>query len=323
MHVVVNNQVGFTTGPGALAFVRVLHRRREDDRRAPIFHVNGDDPEACVWVAQLAVDFREKFGKDVVIDLICYRRRGHNEGDDPSMTQPAMYDLIDTKRSVRKSLHRGADRPRATSRSRRPRTRCATTRASWSGCSTRFVSSRSSKPEPSESVELDQTPLARLTTAVDAATLAVSATRSSTCPTLHGAPARQAGHREAQGDSREGHIDWAFAELLAFGSLAEQGALVRLAGQDSRRGTFTQRHSVLIDRKTGDEYNPIAELATAADNGGKFMVYDSALTECSRAWAFEYGVLGRQPRRPRAVGGAVRRLRQRRADHHRRVHLVR
>lgn len=112
---------------------------------APIFHVNGDDPEACVWAAKLAVDYRETYHKDVVIDLVCFRRRGHNEGDDPSMTQPAMYDVIDTKRGVRKS-YTEASSVVATSPPRRPRTPCATTRVSWSGCSTRSRSSRSSVP---------------------------------------------------------------------------------------------------------------------------------------------------------------------------------
>ncbi|QCQ90340.1 multifunctional oxoglutarate decarboxylase/oxoglutarate dehydrogenase thiamine pyrophosphate-binding subunit/dihydrolipoyllysine-residue succinyltransferase subunit [Rhodococcus sp. SGAir0479] len=287
VHVVVNNQVGFTTAPE--------HSRSSEYCTdvakmigAPIFHVNGDDPEACVWVAQLAVDFREKFGKDVIIDLICYRRRGHNEGDDPSMTQPAMYDLIDTKRSVRKSytealIGRGDISLKEAEDALRD----------YQGQLERVFNEvrelEKFKPEPSESVELDQTPPARLTTAVDAATLARIGDAFVNVPdgfTVH--PRVKPVIEKRREMSREGHIDWAFAELLAFGSLAEQGALVRLAGQDSRRGTFTQRHSVLIDRKTGDEYNPIAELAAEADNGGKFLVYDSALTEFA-GLGFEYG----------------------------------
>ncbi|MGF7121051.1 2-oxoglutarate decarboxylase [Rhodococcus sp. BE178] len=287
VHIVVNNQVGFTTAPE--------HSRSSEYCTdiakmigAPIFHVNGDDPEACVWVAQLAVDFREKFGKDVVIDMICYRRRGHNEGDDPSMTQPAMYDVIDTKRSVRKSyteslIGRGDISMKEAEDALRD----------YQGQLERVFNEvrelEKFKPEPSESVELDQTPPARLTTAVDKSVLERIGDAFVNVPegfTVH--PRVKPVIEKRREMSREGHIDWAFAELLAFGSLVEQGALVRLTGQDSRRGTFTQRHSVLIDRKNGDEYNPISEIAANADNGGKFMVYDSALTEYAGV-GFEYG----------------------------------
>ncbi|SEL87154.1 multifunctional oxoglutarate decarboxylase/oxoglutarate dehydrogenase thiamine pyrophosphate-binding subunit/dihydrolipoyllysine-residue succinyltransferase subunit [Rhodococcus maanshanensis] len=287
VHIVVNNQVGFTTAPE--------HSRSSEYCTdvakmiaAPVFHVNGDDPEACVWVAQLAVDYREEFGKDVVIDMICYRRRGHNEGDDPSMTQPAMYDLIDTKRSVRKSytealIGRGDISLKEAEDALRD----------YQGQLERVFNEvrelEKFKPEPSESVELDQTPPARLTTAVDQAVLERIGEAFVNVPegfTVH--PRVKPVIEKRQEMSRDGKIDWAYAELLAFGSLVEQGALVRLTGQDSRRGTFTQRHSVLIDRKTGDEYNPISAIAANAGNGGKFMVYDSALTEYAGV-GFEYG----------------------------------
>ncbi|MFD6857476.1 multifunctional oxoglutarate decarboxylase/oxoglutarate dehydrogenase thiamine pyrophosphate-binding subunit/dihydrolipoyllysine-residue succinyltransferase subunit [Rhodococcus sp. NPDC060090] len=287
VHIVVNNQVGFTTAPE--------HSRSSEYCTdvakmigAPIFHVNGDDPEACVWVAQLAVDFREKFHKDVVIDMICYRRRGHNEGDDPSMTQPAMYDVIDTKRSVRKSytealIGRGDISLKEAEDALRD----------YQGQLERVFNEvrelEKFQPEPSESVELDQTPAPRLTTAVDQGALDRIGDAFVNVPegfTVH--PRVKPVIEKRREMSREGNIDWAYAELLAFGSLAEQGALVRLAGQDSRRGTFTQRHSVLIDRKTGDEYNPLAELAATSGQGGRFMVYDSALTEFAGV-GFEYG----------------------------------
>lgn len=287
VHIVVNNQVGFTTAPE--------HSRSSEYCTdvakmigAPIFHVNGDDPEACVWVAQLAVDFREKFHKDVVIDMICYRRRGHNEGDDPSMTQPAMYDVIDTKRSVRKSytealIGRGDISLKEAEDALRD----------YQGQLERVFNEvrelEKYQPEPSESVELDQTPPARLKTAVDKEVLERIGDAFADVPdgfSVH--PRVKPVIEKRRTMSREGHIDWAYAELLAFGSLVEQGALVRLAGQDSRRGTFTQRHSVLIDRKTGEDYSPLAAVAAEAGNGGRFMVYDSALTEFA-GLGFEYG----------------------------------
>ncbi|MBS9373240.1 multifunctional oxoglutarate decarboxylase/oxoglutarate dehydrogenase thiamine pyrophosphate-binding subunit/dihydrolipoyllysine-residue succinyltransferase subunit [Rhodococcus sp. B50] len=287
VHIVVNNQVGFTTAPE--------HSRSSEYCTdvakmigAPIFHVNGDDPEACVWVAKLAVDFREKFHKDVVIDMICYRRRGHNEGDDPSMTQPAMYDVIDTKRSVRKSytealIGRGDISLKEAEDALRD----------YQGQLERVFNEvrelEKYQPEPSESVELDQTPPKRLDTSVERSVLERIGDAFAEAPegfTVH--PRVKPVLEKRREMSRNGKIDWAFAELLAFGSLAEEGALVRLAGQDSRRGTFTQRHSVIIDRKTGDEYSPLASLATQAGNGGRFMVYDSALTEFA-GLGFEYG----------------------------------
>ncbi|WP_443711609.1 multifunctional oxoglutarate decarboxylase/oxoglutarate dehydrogenase thiamine pyrophosphate-binding subunit/dihydrolipoyllysine-residue succinyltransferase subunit [Rhodococcus yananensis] len=287
VHIVVNNQVGFTTAPE--------HSRSSEYCTdvakmigAPIFHVNGDDPEACVWVAKLAVDFREKFHKDVVIDMICYRRRGHNEGDDPSMTQPAMYDVIDTKRSVRKSytealIGRGDISLKEAEDALRD----------YQGQLERVFNEvrelEKFQPEPSESVELDQTPAPRLTTAVEPAVLERIGDAFADVPegfTVH--PRVKPVVEKRRDMAVNGHIDWAFAELLAFGSLAEQGALVRLAGQDSRRGTFTQRHSVLIDRKSGDEYSPLARVANESGQGGRFLVYDSALTEYA-GLGFEYG----------------------------------
>lgn len=290
IHMIVNNQVGFTTSP-------------ENSRSseyctdvakmigAPIFHVNGDDPEACVWVAKLAVDFRQKFKKDVVIDMLCYRRRGHNEGDDPSMTQPAMYDVIDHKRGVRKTytealIGRGDISMKEAEDALRD----------YQGQLERVFNEvrelEKHEVEPSESVESEQTPTKGLTTAVDKSLLAKIGDAHLAIPEGFSVHPRVKPVLEKRREmAYEGKVDWAFGELLALGSLVAEGKLIRLSGQDSRRGTFTQRHSVIIDRKTGEEFTPLQLLALGEDGeptGGKFLVYDSALSEFA-AVGFEYG----------------------------------
>ncbi len=290
IHMIVNNQVGFTTSPE--------HSRSSEYCTdvakmvgAPIFHVNGDDPEACVWVAKLAVDFRQQFKKDVVIDMLCYRRRGHNEGDDPSMTQPAMYDVIDHKRGVRKSytealIGRGDISMKEAEDALRD----------YQGQLERVFNEvrdlEKYQPEPSESVESDQVIPTGMTTGVDKALLARIGDAHLAFPegfTVH--PRVQPVLDKRREMAYEGKIDWAFAELLALGTLVAEGKLIRMSGQDTRRGTFTQRHSVIIDRRTGDEFTPLSLLATTEDGtptGGKFMVYDSPLSEFA-AVGFEYG----------------------------------
>ncbi|MGU3292268.1 multifunctional oxoglutarate decarboxylase/oxoglutarate dehydrogenase thiamine pyrophosphate-binding subunit/dihydrolipoyllysine-residue succinyltransferase subunit [Williamsia sp. M5A3_1d] len=289
VHIVVNNQVGFTTAPE--------HSRSSEYCTdvakmigAPIFHVNGDDPEACVWAAKLAVDYRQEFHKDVVIDLVCYRRRGHNEGDDPSMTQPAMYDVIDTKRGVRKSytealIGRGDISTKEAEDALRD----------YQGQLERVFNEvkelEKYQAAPSPSVESDQTLPTKLMTGIDRATVEAIGDAFGNVPegfSVHQRVKPVLTRRQEM--SREGNIDWAFAELLAFGSLVADGRRVRLSGQDSRRGTFSQRHSVIIDRKTGEEYTPLNQLVqTEGDNaGGRFNAYDSALSEFAVV-GFEYG----------------------------------
>ncbi len=286
VHIIVNNQVGFTTAPeSSRSSEYCTDVAKMID--APIFHVNGDDPEACVWVAKLAVDYRERFGKDVVIDMICYRRRGHNEGDDPSMTQPTMYDLIDSKRSVRKSytealIGRGDISMKEAEDALRD----------YQGQLERVFNEvrelEKFTPEPSQSVVEDQTLRTSLVTAIPGELIERIGRAQVDWPedfAVHPRvkPVQERRLAMARG---EHEIDWAFAELLAFASLVDEGRLVRLSGQDSRRGTFSQRHSVLIDREDQSEYVPLANLGS--ESGGKFMVYDSALTEFA-GLGFEYG----------------------------------
>ncbi|MCP2258734.1 2-oxoglutarate dehydrogenase E1 component (EC 1.2.4.2) [Streptoalloteichus tenebrarius] len=284
LHVVINNQVGFTTAPE--------HSRSSQYCtdvakmiQAPVFHVNGDDPEACYWVAKLAVDYRQAFGKDVVIDMVCYRRRGHNEGDDPSMTQPGMYDIIDGKRSVRKTYTEALiGRGDISVEEAEKALRDYASQLEHVFNEVRELERHPAAPSPS--VESDQQVPAKVPTNIPAEVVQRIGDAYVNLPEGFTPHPRVKPVLERRAKmSREGGIDWAFAELLAFGSLVMEGRMVRLAGQDSRRGTFVQRHAVLIDRRTGQEYTPLQNLA---DGQGRFLVYDSALSEFA-ALGFEYG----------------------------------
>ncbi|MCI2416725.1 multifunctional oxoglutarate decarboxylase/oxoglutarate dehydrogenase thiamine pyrophosphate-binding subunit/dihydrolipoyllysine-residue succinyltransferase subunit [Saccharopolyspora sp. K220] len=284
VHVIANNQVGYTTAPE--------HSRSSkyctDVAKmigAPVFHVNGDDPEACVWVAKLAVAYRQAFGKDVVIDMVCYRRRGHNEGDDPSMTQPKMYDAIDKMRSVRKVYTEALiGRGDITVEEAEKALKDYASQLEHVFNEVRELEKH--PPAPSPSVEAEQLVPRGLATAISRETVERIAESQINLPegfTPHPRVKPVLERRAKMG--REGGIDWAFGELLAFGSLVMEGRQVRLTGQDSRRGTFGQRHSVLIDRKDNTEYTPLQNLSS---DQAKYMVYDSALSEFA-ALGFEYG----------------------------------
>ncbi|MGH3830194.1 MAG: multifunctional oxoglutarate decarboxylase/oxoglutarate dehydrogenase thiamine pyrophosphate-binding subunit/dihydrolipoyllysine-residue succinyltransferase subunit [Pseudonocardiaceae bacterium] len=284
VHVIVNNQVGFTTAP---QYSRSSEYCTDVVKTigAPVFHVNGDDPESCVWAAKLAVDYRQEFRKDVVIDMICYRRRGHNEGDDPSMTQPKMYDIIDSKRSVRKSYTEALIG--------RGDISIAEAEAALKDYAQQLehvfneVRELEKRPAaPSESVEAEQIVPTGLDTGVDRGVIELIADAHVNLPEGFSPHPRVRPVLEKRATmAREGGIDWAFAELLALGSVCLDGRMVRLSGQDTQRGTFVQRHAVLIDRKTEAEYTPLMNLSP---DQAKFLVHDSALSEFA-ALAFEYG----------------------------------
>ena len=290
IHIVVNNQIGFTTSPNDSRSSEYC----TDVAKmvgAPIFHVNGDDPEACVWVAQLAVDFRQKFNKDVVIDMLCYRRRGHNEGDDPSMTQPYMYDVIDTKRGARKT-YTEALIGRGDISLKEAEDALRDYQGQLEQVFNEVRELEKHEIEPSESVESEQQLRKGFSTAVEKSLLARIGDAQVAFPegfTVH--PRVMPVLERRREMAYNGKVDWAFGELLALASLVAEGRTVRLSGQDSRRGTFSQRHSVIIDRKTGAEFTPLQLLATNEDGeptGGRFMVYDSPLSEFA-AVGFEYG----------------------------------
>ena len=286
IHIVVNNQVGFTTAPTELRssmYCTDVARMIQ----APIFHVNGDDPEACIRVARLAFAFRQAFNKDVVIDLICYRRRGHNEGDDPSFTQPRMYDLIEKKRSVRKLytealIGRGditVEDAEAVMTRFRERLELV------------FREVRGTR-QPRRDMEYSRVPAypkksaAKHGTAISMENLKKIADAHTTFPsgfTVHPKVMPQLQRRAAA--ITQGPIDWATGEIVAFGSLLLEGRTVRLTGQDTRRGTFVQRFAAIVDRKTGESWVPLKHLD---EDQGKFHVFDSLLSEYA-VMGFEYG----------------------------------
>jgi len=295
IHIVVNNQVGFTTMPKD-SRTSLYSTDVAKTIQAPIFHVNGDDPEAVVRVAQLAFEYRQEFNKDVVIDIVCYRRRGHNEGDDPSMTQPMMYNLIEAKRSVRTlyidNLIGRED----------------ITKEEFDEANANFQQSLEQAfidvhEAMSETVQMQSRPEGIGTTASEKQELL----RQTAIPQELVEAIGNAHGNEPEGFnvhpklaqllqkrvemSRSGGIDWGFGELLAFGSLLVEGVNVRLVGQDSLRGTFVQRHSVFYDRQTGQEWTPIKYVS---EQQAKFQAYNSLLSEYA-ALGFEYGYSIEEP----------------------------
>ena len=291
VHVIINNQIGFTTLPDS-SRSSFYSTDVAKSTQLPIFHVNGDDPEACVRVAEIAFEFRQKFHRDVVIDMVCYRRRGHNEGDDPSMTQPEMYKLIGDKPSTRKLYTEALiERGDLTEEETEGLVRNFQEHLDEAFASTRSSGSSQTDEHNVQGLDLPASQQGsagprEATTAVDADVLERIGAAHSEVPssfTVH--PKLMTVLQRRTQMATSGNIDWSFGELLAFGSLLLDGHRVRLAGQDSRRGTFVQRHSVLIDHENGDTWTPLSYLS---DDQARFNVYDSSLSEFA-ALGFEYG----------------------------------
>ncbi|MGB3829253.1 MAG: multifunctional oxoglutarate decarboxylase/oxoglutarate dehydrogenase thiamine pyrophosphate-binding subunit/dihydrolipoyllysine-residue succinyltransferase subunit, partial [Ornithinimicrobium sp.] len=296
IHVIINNQVGFTTSPmqsRSSVYCTDVARMVQ----APIFHVNGDDPEACVRVAELAYEFRKDFKKDVIIDMVCYRRRGHNEGDDPSMTQPLMYELIENTRSVRKLyteslIGRGditVDDAEAALRDYQRQLEQVFTETK---AALKDSTSESGLERPNAQQQDSKTRGSVFTSAISKERLEHIGDSFINTPegfTVHPKLAQLMERRHEM--TRSGGADWAMGELLAIGSLLMEGIPVRLSGQDSRRGTFVQRHAVLTDKRNAEEWGPLQHLS---DNQAKFWIYDSLLSEFA-AMGFEYGYSVERP----------------------------
>ncbi len=295
IHLVINNQIGFTTPPESARSSRYATDIAKSIS-ALIIHVNGDDPEACYKAANLAAAYRERFHKDVVIDMVCYRRHGHNEGDDPSYTQPVMYKKIDSHRSVRKIytetlIKRGditlVEAEQALSD--------YLARLQTALNETRSIPS----PVLDHLPDRKQAIAEKLSVArdVDKELLDKIAGRLHTVPdhfALHPKLARQLASRQAL--YSQGEIDWSLGELLAYGTLLCMGKNIRISGQDTKRGTFSHRHAALVDYENGGDFTPLAHLAESisdsespiVEKSASFQVYDSTLSEYA-ALGFEYG----------------------------------
>jgi 2-oxoglutarate dehydrogenase E1 component len=292
LHFIVNNQIGFTTYP---RYSRSSPYPSDVAKlvEAPIFHVNGDDPEAVVFCAKVAIEYRQKFHKPVVIDMFCYRRFGHNEGDEPSFTQPIMYRLIRSHPTTlqiyaNKLIAEGVitqgevDKIRADWRQRLEAEFEAG--QSYSANKADWLDGRWAGVKAARDISDDDR---RGKTGVELERLGLIGERITTAPegfNAHKTVLRFLENRRAAIQSGDG-IDWSTAEALAFGTLLDDGFPVRLSGQDSERGTFSQRHSVLIDQQTEARYVPLNHVR---DGQARYEVINSMLSE-EAVLGFEYG----------------------------------
>ena len=295
LHIVLNNQIGFTTSERKDARSTEYCTDIAKMVQAPIFHVNGDDPEAVVFVTQLAVDYRNQFNKDVVVDLVCYRRRGHNEADEPSVTQPAMYEKIKShhstralyaKRLIDEGLLSDQDDSDWVEQYRKALERDEP-----------LVSSLVS--EPNKAMFVDWSPYLGHRWDVAADTAVPLGTLKILSEQFNAVPEGTAAHRVVKKLMLDRlkmgagalEVNWGFAETMAYASLLDEGYPVRLTGQDVGRGTFSHRHAVVHSQRDGEAYVPLMHLS---EKQAPFRIYDSLLSE-EAALAFEYGYATTSP----------------------------
>ena len=323
IHLIVNNQIGFTTMP---SYSRSSPYCSDVAKMigAPILHVNGDDPEACVHVARIATEYRQKFKKDVVIDLICYRRHGHNEGDEPAFTQPLMYKKIKAHPTTRALYAEKLEAEGVLE----PGTGDRIAKEFQAELDIEFEAAASYKPNKANWLEGHWSGLQvasgddrRGSTAVEFDLLKEVGFAISEVPPnldIHSRLVRQLKNKRKMIETGEG-VDWSTAEALALGTLLCEATPVRFSGEDSIRGTFSQRHAGLIDQTTEERYLPLANIRFGQ---APFEILDSPLSE--------FGVSGIRIRlqpggtaRACRLGSPVRRLRERRAGDHRSIHFLR
>lgn len=286
IHLVINNQVGFTTSPEH-SRSSVYATDAGHITRTPVFHINGDDPEAAYRVIQIALDYRTKFYKDVVLDLVGFRRLGHNEGDEPSYTQPVMYARVKAhpgtqalyaQQLIREGVITEDDHAAMTQKVN-DRFEKVLAAAKEIAAGKKARTEVPAEPAEDDGSAIVQTGVSRdlLKRVADKITLVPETFH------INSKMVGQLGRRAKMGDG-EVPMDWGFAEAMSFGSLVAEGVPVRLSGQDSGRGTFSQRHASMYDTFTGDRWTPLSELKSETNPAARFYVFDSLLSE--------YGVLG-------------------------------
>ena len=295
VHIVINNQIGFTTADARDARSTAYCTDVAKILNIPVLHVNGDDPEAVLKVTRIALDYRQQFGRDIVVDLVCYRRQGHNEADDPTMTQPMMYQRIASHPSVREIY---ADRLSEQGLLDRQEITALERSYSKELRDGKFVP-KALVSEPDRRLFVDWSPyLDRhwseyCESRVPIKRLQELSEKINIPPAdfnIHPQIGKMLEERRAMGQGRQ-PLNWGAAETLAYASLLDEGYSLRLVGQDSVRGTFAHRHAALHDQTSGQIHLPLKNIK---DGQGQFMIYDSLLSELG-SLAFEYGYAATVP----------------------------
>ena len=290
IHIIINNQIGFTTGVES-ARSSIYSTDAAQITQTPIFHINGDDPEAAFRVIQIALDYRTEFDKDVVLDLVGFRRLGHNEGDEPSYTQPVMYARVKAhpgtrhlyaQQLIRETVITEEDLTQMTNK----------VVDKYEGVLTRAKQIAAEKPKKTALNPgiADEDGSNIMPTGAEVATLTAASEKISIVPEGFHVNPKMVGQlaRRAKMGTGEVPMDWGFAEAMAVGSLVLEGHAVRLSGQDSGRGTFSQRHASMYDTLTGERWSPLTELRNEKNQKARFYVFDSSLSE-NGVLGFEYG----------------------------------